>query len=577
MSRLLYNKTNWKDDETTPINARNLNNLEDGIEYVYEKWDEIISDATTGDHAAELIDARNAPGQNNKTLGQRLNNIDEQFNTITQDVNSQLDKKVSIDVVENNNYAIKPLTIFTPDGYNQPYHPSVVYIPEGLNGYKFWMAETPLPIGATLYRDRYECPCIHASNNGIDWVQPNGLANPIDDLTSQEISNEDFFSDVHLIYRDDIKKLECWYRITRKVDKSHLPITLPTWLIRKTSIDGVNWSEREIMSNFNVSSNPLYPMVRSQALIWSGSKYMMWFVDGEVAGLPFSERTIKYSESEDGLTWTPKTKVGLYKGSDAKPVIPWHIDVQYDNGEYRMLVYELAKDNASGIDNLTHFASVDGKNFSYVNTIIKSTTNKVSYYQGLYRSCAVKVGSYWYCYISASNDNRTFLGLMKGTKLSNLKIFDATYNDEKQFFAKGIRMIVDKKYGVYSLELENGMSIKFEDINDMLQTVLTINTNNEVVIGNLTHTGNTIIYGGSNRKINVDTLIPIGDNFQDLGSTTNHFKNLHLKGFVQPGRFTTANRPLNALTGAIIYDVNLGKPIYWDGVSKWKDFNGNIV
>lgn len=82
MSELIYNKTNWKDDETTPINARNLNNLEDGIEYIYHKWDEIISDATTGDHAAELIDARNGKGGTNKTLGQRLDKFDEQFNTI---------------------------------------------------------------------------------------------------------------------------------------------------------------------------------------------------------------------------------------------------------------------------------------------------------------------------------------------------------------------------------------------------------------------------------------------------------------------------------------------------------------
>ena len=80
---LMYNKTNWKDnDESTPINARNLNNLEDGVEYIYEKWDDIISDATTGDHAAELIDARNAPGQNNKTLGQRLNNFDSQIKDV---------------------------------------------------------------------------------------------------------------------------------------------------------------------------------------------------------------------------------------------------------------------------------------------------------------------------------------------------------------------------------------------------------------------------------------------------------------------------------------------------------------
>ena len=58
---LIYDKTNWKDDKTTPVNARNLNNMEDGIEYIYHKWDKIIQESTTGDHAAELIDARYGP------------------------------------------------------------------------------------------------------------------------------------------------------------------------------------------------------------------------------------------------------------------------------------------------------------------------------------------------------------------------------------------------------------------------------------------------------------------------------------------------------------------------------------
>ena len=81
---LIYNKTEWKDDKSTPINAHNLNNIEDGIEYIYHKWDRIIEDATTGDHAAELIDARDGLNdtEQHPTLGHRLNHMDNKFKEI---------------------------------------------------------------------------------------------------------------------------------------------------------------------------------------------------------------------------------------------------------------------------------------------------------------------------------------------------------------------------------------------------------------------------------------------------------------------------------------------------------------
>ena len=90
---LIYNKTNWKDDKTTPVNAKNLNNIEDGVEYIYYKWDKIIQDSTTGDHAAELIDARYGPNdtEQHPTLGHRLNHMDNKF----KEVNSQLEHNVN--------------------------------------------------------------------------------------------------------------------------------------------------------------------------------------------------------------------------------------------------------------------------------------------------------------------------------------------------------------------------------------------------------------------------------------------------------------------------------------------------
>ena len=59
--------------------------------------------------------------------------------------------------------ASKPLTIDDFSGYNQPYHPSVLYFENGFSGYKYWMVQTPCPIGGLPYRDRWECPCIYFS------------------------------------------------------------------------------------------------------------------------------------------------------------------------------------------------------------------------------------------------------------------------------------------------------------------------------------------------------------------------------------------------------------------------------
>lgn len=98
---LIYNKTNWKDDKTTPVNAKNLNNIEDGVEYIYHKWDKIIQDSTTGDHAAELIDARYSPNdtEQHPTLGHRLNHMDNKF----EEVSSQLEhikKSLNVSVTD---------------------------------------------------------------------------------------------------------------------------------------------------------------------------------------------------------------------------------------------------------------------------------------------------------------------------------------------------------------------------------------------------------------------------------------------------------------------------------------------
>ena len=40
--------------------------------------------------------------------------------------------------------------------------------------------------------------------------------------------------------------------------------------------------------------------------------------------------------------------------------------------------------------------------------------------------------------------------------------------------------------------------------------------------------------------------------------------------------FNTSNRPSEKMEGMVIYDLNLKKPIVWNGTN-WTDFIGNIV
>jgi len=230
--------------------------------------------------------------------------------------------------------ASKPLTINDFSGYNQPYHPSVLYFEKGFRGYKYWMVQTPCPIGGSPYRDRWECPCIYYSNDGIRWETDKKI-NPIDDLNFEEISNGDFFSDPHLVYRNDTKSLECWYRITHmKKDMNEGQLQYPTYIIRKKSKDGLNWGERELLIDLQGKSS-LDNMVRSPSIIWDTEKktYRMWYVDT----LPsFNNRKIISAESVNGTIWTNKINIKMDKYID-----PWHIDVNYINKKYRLINYTL--------------------------------------------------------------------------------------------------------------------------------------------------------------------------------------------------------------------------------------------
>ncbi|MCX9028189.1 MAG: LamG domain-containing protein, partial [Candidatus Methanoperedens sp.] len=148
------------------------------------------------------------------------------------------------------------LDIPTYDGSGQAVHPDVYYNANGWRGYKYWMVMTPYPNG----NDAYENPSILVSNDGISWSVPQGLQNPID---PQPASGSN--SDVDIVYNETADRIEIYY-----VESG----AGTSYLIRKTSSDGITWSAEK-----NTMLVPDY-QVMSPAIIKNGSVYDMWYTGG---------------------------------------------------------------------------------------------------------------------------------------------------------------------------------------------------------------------------------------------------------------------------------------------------------
>lgn len=296
-----------------------------------------------------------------------------------------------------------PLSIETIEGTGQAYHPSVMYFEKAWSGYHYWMAESPYPIGAQPYRDRWECPSIHVSNDGLHWQTPKGLTNPIDDLLPSEIQNRDFFSDPHLVFKDG--QLECFYRYSEKTNDGY-----HTSLVRKTSHDGILWKERELLLDFlnPACIDSVGDMVRSPAILWQNNRYRMWYVDNAD---PNGAKQVCYSESFDGKQWSEAKTCTL----EGYPINPWHLDLALLDEDYVLTLYDL--------HDLTLWKSDDGISFVYSKTLLSpSGISGCFYSDGLYRSSLIKDPEGYKLYFSAYDDRQTRIGLMEGNNMEALQV-----------------------------------------------------------------------------------------------------------------------------------------------------------
>ena len=304
-----------------------------------------------------------------------------------------------------------PICIEIPKWLPQhPWHPSVVYVPMGWSGHRYWMTQTPYPpFHVAPYKDRWELPCIHYSDDGVHWKSIE--TNPIDDLTKEQIISHSYHSDPHLIIKDNI--LYCYYRLMENHDAR-------TTILRKKSRDGMKWSEREVIK-VERGKRKVESDIISPAVVWTGEKWRMYYVDDTFTNL---QRGIQVAESEDGVHF--KIIGSVWKQQEVKP---WHIDVQIIDGVYNMLIHDV-DDNA-----LWLYTSKDGMHFGAEMEILRASHKLYDYWSHkLYRACIVKVEDKKHIYFSANDGMASYIGHMVVDEKGRYVVEDCLNGCEKVKF-----------------------------------------------------------------------------------------------------------------------------------------------
>ena len=274
-------------------------------------------------------------------------------------------------------------------GKNQATHPSIVSFDEPWCGFTYWMAYSPYPYG----NGEEENPCVAVSNDMMYWETPAGLANPIAD-NEETGCNE--LKDPHIVYRDDLNRIEIWYLGRLAVSLGGDGTSL--LLMRKYSYDGITWSDYEIMTT---------TAYLSPSIIWDGEKYMMWSIGYELWS---TECAIVYQQSVDGIVWTEP--VNCTVGGIDSEIDIWHGGVSYYDGLYH-LVYV---DNTDKQE-IYYCTSIDGFAFCAPEAIV----DNAGYWDRLYRPYLLHDGGKTYCLYGVINEeNQWYLSMSSGADLMNL-------------------------------------------------------------------------------------------------------------------------------------------------------------
>lgn len=286
------------------------------------------------------------------------------------------------------------LNIVSSYGDNEAYHPKVLSFKDGWNGYKYWMSYTPYPKGDSSK----ENPHIAVSNDLVTWNTIKKLDEPI------KKSKLQYNSDSHIVYNNDLNRLECYWRYVDDIENKSI-------IYRRYTIDGANWSEKEV----SLISNPRSEVdCISPAILYENGIYKMWYDD--------KGNNIKYRTSKDGLDWSEPVTLNINYNEKVKT---WHLDVIHTKEEYEMILVAFDNWKDHNKMSLYYTSSKDGINWNTANVIMKPTSKTNNWDNlGIYRSSFIyEDGKYYVFYGGTSKTLHHGVGLVYGEDIYHLKQF----------------------------------------------------------------------------------------------------------------------------------------------------------
>lgn len=303
--------------------------------------------------------------------------------------------------------ASQKLNIVSSYGDTQAYHPKVLNFEKPWNGYRYWMAYTPYPAADQTK----ENPHITVSNDKVHWETLDEVKTALDPLTPFEDPSRQYNSDTHLVYREDIDTLECYWR---QVDDIRGTDTI----FKRTTKDGKHWTDREQVLQTKTGDDGIL----SPAIIYEDGKYKMWTINY------FGKFPIRYRESKDGYHWSKPREITLQY--DSNNLRSWHLDVIHTEKGYEILVVAFKEGDNHLQMNMYYTKSKDNITYDPCITVLKPSTSPVAWdNRGIYRSCFFVEDGKYYVYYSGIGYPKGIhssrgVGLSIGSSIEDLKGYD---------------------------------------------------------------------------------------------------------------------------------------------------------
>lgn len=194
-------------------------------------------------------------------------------------------------------------------------------------GYRYWMVLTPNQDGYS----QYENPCLAASNDGVNWVVPNGIENPLSGVKHEPAGTHN--CDTDLVYNPDSDELWVYY-VWEQDSPAGTPSNLR--LIRvKEKNDGFEITSTTDGKPYErlINSQYRYDMQSPAVVRRNANTWLMWSnnSDSDNSGNGWQSQVafVELRTSTDGKNWTDKQNLAdtlVLKGTDGvESYIPWHL------------------------------------------------------------------------------------------------------------------------------------------------------------------------------------------------------------------------------------------------------------